>query len=243
MSRPRSTARTTADSTAAPVVTPRRPGDPEPDLRLYHLIHVAMTGTLVELADVAERMQAAGHVEPEQATAFRTYVRYVVDEIERHHQGEDNVGWPIIVASAGDAVDLAPLTGDHEELDPLLHHLRAVMDSLVSEVGSHLVLCELAAVLRDIRDLLVEHIDEEEREIFPIIRTYVSREDHHAWEAEMKKELPMGDAWFVCCWAAAAADPIERPALLKEAGVPFRIMYALTRRRYEKLHARATYVA
>ena len=227
---------------AAPVVSPRRPGDPEADLRLYHLIHVAMSETLVDLADVAERMKRAGHVEPGQAAAFRTYVRYVVDEIERHHQGEDRVGWPIIVASAGDAVDLAPLTGDHEELDPLLHHVRALTGSLVSELGAAQVVADLAVALRDVRDLLVEHIDEEEREVFPIIRSYVSPADHQAWETEMKKDLPVGQLWFVVSWFAASAEPGERADLLKQAGLPFRVVHALSKNRYERLHGRATRV-
>ncbi len=60
---------------------------------------------------------AAGAVPPARAGAICRYTAALLAEIRMHHENEDHVVWPVNAATAGQAVDLTPLTDDHQALE------------------------------------------------------------------------------------------------------------------------------
>lgn len=125
-----------------------------PDLTDYRVVHRAMTVDLDRLAVAAAEL--AARPDARRFTALRWYLRGISHEIESHHHVEDEHVWPVVVAAAGEHAALAELTADHNRLDPLLHRA-AVLASAPPATP------ELAAVLREIADLLVRHVEDEER--------------------------------------------------------------------------------
>jgi deazaflavin-dependent oxidoreductase (nitroreductase family) len=201
----------------------RRAGDPAPDLTDYRVVHRAMTVDLDRLATAAAEL--VDRPDPARAAALRYYLHAVSGEIESHHQVEDDDVWPLLQAVAGDLTALVALTEDHDRLDPLLHHARelAALDRVTPE---------LAAVLREVADLLIRHVADEERDIFPIIADRVGVEDYRRLQARFRGNLRLSLLPFLVPWAVRHATPQERPALLAEAGWPMRALLALFGRRF-----------
>jgi deazaflavin-dependent oxidoreductase (nitroreductase family) len=203
--------------------TARRVGDPAPDLTDYRVVHRAMTVDLDRLATAAAEL--VDRPDPARLAALRYYLRAVSAEIESHHTVEDDDVWPLLEAVAGDRTALVPLTEDHDRLDPLLHR--------AGELAAHdRATPELAAVLREVADLLTRHVADEERDIFPIIAERLTVEDYRRLQARFRGNLRPALLPFLVPWAVRHATPEERPVLLAHAGRPMRALLAIFQPRF-----------
>jgi hemerythrin-like domain-containing protein len=176
-------------STTRPLqVSPRRAGDPEPDLSGIRLGHRAM---VTDSRRIAELVTAVGArrvpCTTTRARAISRYIELLCDSIHHHHTTEDTVLWPVIEASAGPHVDLTELTEDHAALDPRLDQLRAKAAAFRLSGGDTATAASMAVELSELHTLLAEHIIEEEREVFPVITAHVSVTDWQAVEAAAQK--------------------------------------------------------
>ncbi|MEX3656207.1 MAG: hemerythrin domain-containing protein [Mycolicibacterium fortuitum] len=192
-------------------VTARRPGDPEPDLLGISLAHRAMVTDVGRVAALTSAFADGGMTcTPRRARAVARYVNLLCDSVHHHHTTEDQILWPVIEASAGGSVDLTELTEDHAALDPRLDRLRALAAGFRLNVGDKESAAPLAAGLTELHGLLHEHIADEEREIFPVIRQYVSVDD---WAAVEKAAQRSGRMSFDGPRTVAVMTEQERVAL------------------------------
>ncbi len=205
-------------STSAFEVVPRRPGDPEPDLTDYRVVHRAMTVDLDRLAVAAAEL--VDRHDARRLTALRYYLRCVSHEIESHHHVEDEHVWPVVVAAAGERAALVELTEDHDRLDPLLHRAAALAARIRATP-------ELAAVLREIADLLVRHVEDEERDVFPLLTEFVRVRDYARLQARFRDNLKPCMLLFVAPWAVRHATPEERAVMVGEAPWPLRLILTI----------------
>ncbi|MFG2044095.1 hemerythrin domain-containing protein [Dactylosporangium sp. NPDC048998] len=208
----------------------------EPNLLGITINHRSMRGDARRFADVTRAM-AEGRTQgtPGRARAIRRYLSELCDGIHHHHQAEDDVLWPVLRETAGAEVDLAELTDDHRELDPLLDRVRAEAAALAAAPGDPEAAGRLSDSLATLRDLLDEHIDDEERTVFPVIRRYVTHKQWQRVEDAVRKgskagfELPRIERY-------ATAD--ELGELVRMAGPVLRLTLAAVRpgfRRRERL--------
>lgn len=183
------------------------------------------------LRDVADGRTANP---PARAKAIAEYLETLCDGIHHHHQAEDDVLWPVLEASAGAVVDLRELTDDHRQLDPLLDAIRRDARVLAAAPGDRDAAERLATVLGTLRDLLDEHIDDEERTVFPVIRRYVSDADWDKVEAAVRKGGKLG---FELPRIERYATPDELAELKRMAGPVLRMLLAVTRRGFARREA------
>lgn len=165
-------------------------------------------------------------------TAIRDYLVQFGAELHSHHSREDDVAWPVIRASAGTAVDLAPLTEDHTALAPLIDAMVATARAFAADPAAHLA--SLAASMRELSDLLHEHIPDEERDVLPVVSRYVSVPDWEAVERRMRAGLDLRHLAWVLPWIARLAAPQQLAHVLAKGGPVFRLLLALTRGRYRR---------
>ncbi|MBO2454878.1 hemerythrin domain-containing protein [Actinomadura barringtoniae] len=218
-------------------VRPRRPDDPQVDLRLYVFAHRAMRRGAHDLAGLAARIQSGElQMTDERARALETYVDLFTFDVLHHHRYEDRIGFPVVRASALGAVDIEPFTADHESIGPMLEALGSAAHRLADAPGDAEALKTLAEESARLRDLLDEHLAEEEREIFPVITQYVSVEDYDRWEQAVMKAYPKRNLWFVMPWSAAANPPEEVAPAVSMTPFVYRASLRLFRRRYARLH-------
>lgn len=220
---------------ADPIV---RSGGPAPDLTGITVAHRAMLADLGRLAGTAARLAAApAALGREQAAGIRDYLEQLCDEIHQHHSREDEVLWPLVVSSAGTAVDLTPFSCDRTALGPVVDRVHAAARALPTDPAR--IIGELADGLAELRDLLQEYVTAEERDVFPIIGRYVSAADFHAAERQMTKGISFSHVRWLTSWIECFATPAEMRHMLSRAPLPFRVLLALSRHRYAALEQRA----
>lgn len=181
-----------------------------PDLTGIRIIHRAMRGDLHRLVALTEHLTATT---PTRARAVAHFVGRITHTIHQHHTREDEIVWPLIERSAGAAADLSDLTEDHSLLDPLPNEAEGDAGPL------HLALKRLS-------ELLDEHIEEEERRIFPVVLQYVTEKDWADAETRIRKG---GDIRFDLCWIGQYATPEEMARIRRTGGPVVALMLALLR--------------
>lgn len=213
----------TADATTTPS---------EPDVLGMQIAHRVMLRDLDRTTGVAMAMADGGvPVTARRVRAVVRYLRLMGESIHHHHHAEDDILWPVIELRAGSHVDLAPLTEDHEALGPKLEGLRVAVEMFGAD-PSQRTAAVVAARLVEMRTMLTEHIAEEERDTFPVIRRYLSAADWREVEARIRRQARMS---FELPRIAAAVTPDEMAALKKDAGPMIGVMLALVRPRYRRM--------
>jgi hemerythrin-like domain-containing protein len=169
------------------------------------------------------------------ADAIARYTELMCESIHHHHTMEDDVLWPVIDASAGGIVDLTELTEDHAALDPRLEVIGHRANAFRVAGGDRRTAALLAAELSDLYNLLTEHIAEEERDIFPVIRQYVSVDD---WRTIEKTAQRTGRLTFDGPRTVGASTEDERAILAKDVSPVLRLLLSVLvwrHRRFEDI--------
>jgi hemerythrin-like domain-containing protein len=217
-------------------VTPRRPGEPVPDLTGFTLIHRALRSGTRLLADAVGGIAQGRPCSRDRQRAVVSYALAVLHEITCHHEREDDTLWPVIVASvqgADDgAVDLAALSDDHAVLHEVLGRARGLLPAFARDPQE--AAPRLAPVLTELADLLDEHIAEEEALTFPVIREHISAADFARCERLFQKGTTPGQLLFLLPWIADQCTAEERAELLVVAGPPLRLLLRLGEGRYAR---------
>ena len=203
-------------------VTPRSAGDPRPDTLGMRLAHRTMLRDAARLPALLEHL-SRGPVTSARAAAVARYVGDFCDSVHHHHSAEDDVLWPVLAASAGPHVDLAELSDDHAALDPLLHRIRAGAETFRTARDEDAATA-LAVDLAELRDVLAEHIADEEAAVLPAIEEHVSVADWGQVEAQIRTRAKLS---FEAPRVLAAVTPEERAVLVEEGGVALRLLLAV----------------
>ena len=208
---------------------------PEPDLTSMVVVHRAIRQDLRRLAACLAEIAGRG-APPSQARAIGRYTAALLAEIIAHHENEDQVLWPVIAATAGQAVDLAPLTDDHQAIEAAVGRASQALASFRAQPRTH---AELPASVAGLRDMLDEHITDEEQQILPAMRRYLPAEAYRWCEKQIQRKAPWSRLRFTAPWLARYAQPDELTRLLATGGRPARILLAATRPGYARLERRA----
>jgi hemerythrin-like domain-containing protein len=216
-------------------VTPRRPGAPEADLTGFRMIHRALRSGTRDLAEALTAVAGGSACPPARRRAVVAFATEVLGEIASHHSREDDVLWPVIAVSAGPAVDLEPLTDDHAALHAVLVRAEDALAGFArADADPRTAAAPLGRVLTEMADLLDEHIVEEEAEVFPVIRQYVSAGDFGRCERMFQQGTPPGQMLFLLPWIADQCTPAELDEVLRTAGAPLRVLLRLGQGRYTR---------
>ncbi|MFJ6198036.1 hemerythrin domain-containing protein [Micromonospora sp. NPDC092111] len=214
----------------------RGPAQDGPNLVGFQVNHRAMRSDTRRLAELL-RAVADGErgYDRRRAVPLGRYLRSLTAGIHHHHQAEDEVLWPVLARRAGAEIDLRELSDDHAALDPLLARVDELTDRFVAEPGDRTAAGRLAAALTRLRDQLDEHIEEEERLLFPVIRRYVPTADWQRVEQAVRK----GSAFrFELPRMERHARPEELAELHALAGPALRVMLFLLRPGFRRREAR-----
>ncbi|SHN44027.1 hemerythrin domain-containing protein [Cryptosporangium aurantiacum] len=212
-------------------VRPRNPGDPVPDTLGLRLAHRVMLADAARLAALVEDI-AAGQTRCDRprARAIAAYLVSFCDSVHHHHTVEDAVLRPVVEASAGSRIDFTGLTDDHAELDPRLDQLRVAAAAFAAEPDEDTA-TTLAVGLAELRDLLSEHIADEEAALLPIIEAYVSVAN---WDGVERQIRERADLAFEVPRIVAVTTPEELAALKADGGLVIRLLLAVLGPRFRK---------
>lgn len=211
----------------APATTaPRLTTDDE--LLGMRLAHRVIRHDLTRLSRLADEMIAdPSRFDRSRYAAISRYVELFTTSLHHHHTVEDFSLWPLITDSAGPHVDFTELTDDHDELDPLLDTLIR----LAAELPGKTAIAEFARAIRRLQTMLDEHIDDEERTVFPLITGHVAAD---AWQQFEKEAQRGGRADFDLTRVFAVMTVEETAKARQELPIFLRVLVAVLARKQRR---------
>jgi hypothetical protein len=167
---------------------------------------------------------------PDAARALRRYTAALLTQIHARHRGDEGFLWPLLAATAGSAVDLAPLADDRQAIDAAAGLARRALAG---------PLAGLRLPVRSLAGLLEAHLTDAEQQVCPALRRYLPAGAYRWGERQIWQNASAADRRFAAPWLAGYARAGELPRLPAGAGWRDRILLAATRPGYARLEHRA----
>jgi Hemerythrin HHE cation binding domain len=147
-------------------------------------------------------------------------------QLESHHQAEDDDLWPVLRAHVDTPV-VDDMEHEHAMVPPALDAVQRAIDDGESFDDQ----------ARELRRVVVEHLDHEERAALPLIATYLSDQEWHDWLVkERSKHQPKERVEFLS-WVLDDADADSADTVLRELPPPGRVVYRrVLAPRYRRRH-------
>lgn len=236
----------TTSTTQAPtqVWLPGQAAAPEGpvDMTMMYVMHHAFRRDLAAFAaaipatPVSDR--AAWEAMLERWTGFATVLHH-------HHSGEDAGLWPLLlqhVDAAGDTAGRATLEAmeaEHDLIDPLLSACAEGLQAIAAG-GTADLRAALAVRMVATRDSLGRHLAHEETDAITLMQRHLTAADWCRVEKEhFKGRVSLRELVFGVPWAAKGVPAEVRERAFSAAGPAFKVLWFLTRRRFDRLERRA----
>lgn len=171
----------------------------------------------------------------DRAAAVAAYVRFHLDGLHAHHSTEDELIWPALHERAKLS---DPLVTRMEEQHTGIHAaLETVRDLLESWATAPSVAASqsLAGALGSVVERLAEHLDEEERDVVPLIAVHITQAEwDHLGKVAFSKFTPK-QRFVAMGEMLEAANPAEAARMMAGLPAPIRVVWRLVgRRQYQR---------
>lgn len=188
--------------------------------------------------DIAELVRGVPSGDTQWAAAVAQHLEFLLDGLHHHHTSEDEHLWPRLLERAEpDARLIERMSEQHEVVARHVQHLRGVLAGWCAAPSGS----SLADGLDEFTVALTAHLDEEEREVCPLIEAHIT-------VAEWQR---MGDASFARFTNAQkltalgqmldVASPAEAAVFLGQLPPQVRLIWRLVgSRRYARYMAAVT---
>ena len=238
------TTTTTTTSTAPTQQAPqlRLPGQaaahPGPvDMTIMYLMHHAFRRDLRAFSEVVPVTPLEDR-EAWRALAERWELFAV--PLHHHHAGEDTWLWPFLMEKAGpeERRTLEAMEAEHAEIDPGLAACAAGFARLAAAPEAD-ARAALAVRLTAVREALGRHLHHEETETILLMQRVLTAEEWEGIDAHFKEGLSLGTLLRTVPWVMHQVPGEARAHVFATTGAAYRVLLALTRRRFERLHRKA----
>ncbi|HEX3931926.1 MAG TPA: hemerythrin domain-containing protein [Nocardioides sp.] len=204
----------------------------KPDVNQMRVIHRVFRRELGAVPDLVRRVPDG---DIPRAAVVGKHATFLLTGLTIHHTGEDENLWPLLLARAAPSVDLVKTMQEqhervHEDLDKAHGLLPGWQRAPDAESGER-----LAAAFEQLGSDLVEHLDQEERDILPLAEEHVSVAEwgklgEHGRDSMAKSELPIMFGAIL-----EDADPEESAKMLSLLPPPIRLfMRTVGARQYRR---------
>jgi iron-sulfur cluster repair protein YtfE (RIC family) len=171
-----------------------------------------------------ELVRAVPAGDTDRAAVLAAHARLVLTGLHLHHTAEDELLWPkLLDRAAPDAALVHRMEAQHERVEQHTERLTAALNRWEAEARPA-VTEEVAATFDALRTALLEHLDEEEREILPLAARHVSPEEwdelgQHGIAAMTRSQLPLMFGAVL-----EEATPEETVEMLAKLPLPVRLL-------------------
>jgi hypothetical protein len=155
--------------------------------------------------------------------------------LHHHHQGEDDLVWPRLYARTPLSAELVHrMESQHMEVGGLLAQVDELLPSWAAEPG--LAQREaLAEVLDALAPALEAHLDEEEREVLPLIEQHLTAAEWDEVGERAVAAIPKARMLVLLGYLLEETSLSERQTMLGVLPPPVRLLYkAVGQRRHVK---------
>ncbi len=165
--------------------------------------------------------------------------------LHHHHTGEDNGYWPLLAerVDSSDLWTLEEMEAEHAAIDPLLAECGVGFARLAhrtARVASERDRVTLVETLRQAVDHLDAHLAHEETEAIPLLHRHITPAEDERIEAEhFRAGVPLSKVAEIVPWALHELPDDVRDRVFTLTGPAYRLMWLLTRDRFERQNRRA----
>ena len=152
------------------------------------------------------------------------HLQLILDGLHMHHTGEDDVLWPLLLERAAPSSELVhTMQAQHDRVDAQVERISPLLREWV-RTASSVRGEQLARLVEEFREALLEHLDLEEREVLTLISQHITVAEwdslgEHGKDAMSPRQLPL---MFGCI--LEDASPEERTMMLRALPAPVRLL-------------------
>ncbi|MCW2797095.1 MAG: hypothetical protein JWM79_2592 [Nocardioides sp.] len=163
------------------------------------------------------------------------------DFLHHHHQGEDTRLWPALIerADADELATLQAMEAEHDEIGPLLSGCASCLGKLAEATATADERAALSVRLVAARESLGRHLAHEETDAIRIIQRHFTQADWEAIDAHFTDGIAPRRLFALVPWALHQLPAAALQEVVRSARLPQRLVWRLTRGRFERLDARA----
>ncbi len=192
--------------------------DPTPtDTREMNVVHAAIRREFRLAPEVVRRV---GDGDVARARTVAGHLGMLLDVLHHHHEGEDELLWPLLRRRVPDPGPLDRAEAQHAAIGAEVAAVSALLP--VWRAGPARRAALVDGLVR-LHDLLVEHLEDEERELLPLVAAHVTPAEWHAVGEAARTATPARQRLVVFGLLAYEADPAVIASMLGDAPRPVRV--------------------
>lgn len=163
--------------------------------------------------------------------ATADHLQFMLDGLHMHHTTEDDLVWPLVRARAGvDAMLATRMEEQHRDIDTALVAVRDAAATW-SPAPTAEAATALASRLDEFLEVVEHHLDEEERDVVPLIDRHLTMAE---WEEVGKRgfeKFTPSQRWVALGQLLDVATPDEAAMMLDKLPLPVRVLWPIVGRR------------
>jgi iron-sulfur cluster repair protein YtfE (RIC family) len=204
----------------------------KPDVQEMVIVH-RMFRREYRLASVLVRGVAAG--DRTRAAVVAAHLSELTAMLHHHHQGEDDLVWPRLHARTPISSELVHrMESQHGQVGGLLGQLDELLPAWAAEPGLG-QRESLAETLDALASALEAHLDEEEREILPLVEQHLTAAEWNELGERAVAAIPKARMLVLLGYILEGTSPSERQTMLGVLPPPVRLIYkAVGQRKHVK---------
>ena len=160
--------------------------------------------------------------------------------LHHHHTGEDTYLWPFLMGKVGpeERSTLEAMEAEHAQIDPGLQACAAGFARLAKTADPD-ARAALAVRLTAVREALGRHLHHEESDTILLMQQVMTAEEWEEVDSHFKEGVTFGQVLTLIPWVMHGVPAEARPQIYAHTGPAYRVLLALTRPRFDRLHRKA----
>ena len=184
-----------------------------------------------QFAEVASLVREVDPADSRRVDAVAVHLTFLLDGLHMHHTTEDDLIWPKLVDRVGmDADKVARMELQHHEIDAAVLRVRTACAAW-RRATSHDPAMSLADELKSFLVVLEAHLDEEEREVVPLIDLHLTDSEwQEVGEKGFEKFTP-AQRWIATGQLVEVVSPEEVAVVFRTLPSPVKVLWHLVGKR------------
>lgn len=178
-----------------------------------------------DLARLEAALAAAPDGDRERAVALRNAYAYLQSELVRHHEGEDDLIFPMLGRLDVDPALLEAMEAEHLVMAEALQSTRSAMERYAGS-GSASDAQAARERVANAREVVGRHLTHEETDLDPVFLTHQDSAEWKAVEKRLRRQ-PLRIAGPFFAWIQDGMEPAEKAHL--ESSVPAPVRFLMSR--------------
>jgi hemerythrin-like domain-containing protein len=186
------------------------------------------------VADLVRRPPAGDTTRSESIAA---HLEFLLNSLHHHHSGEDDQIWPRLLERAAPQAEwINRMETQHAVVDDRSEQVRTLLEDWRKDPADG---SELATALDEFTEALVEHLDDEEAHVVPLIPAHITADEWEQFGQEIFEKFTNPEKLIATGALEDVATSEEVEWFVGGLPVPIKLMWRyFGRRRYDRYMAR-----